>query len=428
MSQPYPGAYHGGPPTVPVAQPRYRSLRRTAIVSVVLMGLTALAAVLQSTALWTSYDEVKRLIYGLLSEDELDRGLESMTGAGPLLDLSGYLFLATGIAFLIWLWQARENTEILRPAAAYQGGARPAEHRHAQGWIVGGWVCPIVQFWYPLQVVEDVATASEPTHQPGMVQTSRVRTLLYTWWAAWVGFWVVLVGGGGVTLISFVGWIIRLADRVSAADATDDYVDIYDLQSFMVRVALGVNIGFTLATVLLIAAGVAISVLLFRITRWQDDRMAATGGVPLGPTLPAHSPSHLPNPHAQQTGAPQYAPRPAFPSYSPRQQTGQETYGPEAYGGGPGGHTYGPGPYRGSSGYLQPSSGASVGPSMPNPAPYGPGGYGGTTGSSPTQRPPADDPSAPPPRADHPTGPTSTNNPSEKPHQPGGATPWQPPH
>ena len=115
---------------------------------------------------------------------------------------------------------------------------------------------------------------------------------------------VILVGGGVLAFLAFIVWIVRLVDAADTADATGDYVDIYDLQDFMVRVALGVNIGFTVATVLLIAAGVAASLLLLRISRWQHDQVAVPP-VAVAPPPP-----------------PQYAPRytnpgPTFPSYRP---------------------------------------------------------------------------------------------------------------
>jgi hypothetical protein len=304
---PYQGPPHPGPPYYPAgypvapAIPQYRPLRRTALVAIVLMVLTALATAVQAVLMWRSYDEVKRFVYGLLSEDEIDSGVQSVAGAGPVLDLVFFLVVGAGIAFLIWLWQARDNTEVLKPspAVAYQAGQRLGSglHRLTQGWVVGSWICPIVQFWYPLQVVEDVVRASEPPAQPGTVNSSRYRGLLYSWWGAWTTFWVIAVGGGGVAMVSFFVWIVRLVDRTDAADATGDYVDIYDLQDFMVRVALAVNIGFTVAAVLLIAAAVAIAFLMLRVTRWQDVQ-PSTGG-------PAQPP----------TGPPQYAPRPNQPSH-----------------------------------------------------------------------------------------------------------------
>jgi uncharacterized protein DUF4328 len=282
--------------------PRYRPLRKVALVSIVLMGLTAVAAVIQSVLLWNSYDDVKRFVYGLLSEEEIDRGIESIAGTGPLLNLVSYLLMGTAVAFLIWLWQARENTEFLRSPLAPRPRDRPAPRR-AQGWIVGSWFCPIVQFWYPFQIVQDITTASEPLEQPGAARTGRVRALLYGWWASWTGFWVIMVGGGGLALIGFIVWIVRLVDAADTADATGNYVDIYDLQDFMVRVALAFDIGFTVATVLLIVAGVAASLLLLRVTRWQHEQAATP-------------------PPAVMSPPPQYAPRfnnpgPSFPSYGP---------------------------------------------------------------------------------------------------------------
>jgi hypothetical protein len=333
VSHPYPGAPVPYGVSVPPSTPRFRPLRRTAFVSVGLMGLTAVAAVIQTVVLWTSYDEVKRFVYGLVSNDEFNRGVERVAGLGPILNLVSYLFLGTGIAFVIWLWQARENTEVFTPVHSQSpiyGGdyssSRPGKglHRHAQGWAVGAWVCPIVQFWYPLQIVGDVIEASEPPREPGAARSAGVRALLFGWWGTWTTFWVILVGGTGVAGVSFIVWIVRLVDAADTANATGNYVDIYDLQDFMVRVALIVNIAFTTATVSLIAAGVMASLLLLRVTGWQDER-----GREIGPTLPGQSASEPPygQPYgvAGQPGpahngsgwpatAPAAPPRP-FPSY-----------------------------------------------------------------------------------------------------------------
>jgi hypothetical protein len=305
VSHPYLGTPvpYGVP--VPPSTPRFRPLRRTALVSVGLMGLTAVAAVIQTVVLWTSYDGVKRFVYGLVSNDEVNRGVERIAGFGPFLNLAGYLFVGTAIAFVIWLWQARENTEVFTPIhqqSPIYGGDHSSHHpgsgvhRHAQGWAVGAWVCPIVQFWYPLQIVQDVIEASEPPTVPGAARSGGLRALLFGWWGTWTTFWVILVSGTGVAGVSFIVWIVRLVDAADTANATGDYLDIYDLQDFMVRVALTVNIAFTAATVLLIAAGVMASLLLLRVTAWQDER-----GLKIGATLPGQSPSGPP-----RYGQPQY--------------------------------------------------------------------------------------------------------------------------
>jgi hypothetical protein len=349
--------------------PRYRPLRRVAQVSIVLMGLTCLVAVIQSVLMWQSYAGVKRYIYLQVSPDEASRGVNRITQSGPLLNLAGYLFLGTGIAFIIWLYRARENTDVFKPrfATSYQGGynSHSGAHRHDKGWAIGGWFCPIVQFWYPLQVVQDVVSASEPANEPGAAKTGEVRAMLLSWWVSWTVFWVLLVAGGGFAGISSIVWLVRLVNAADAADSSNGYVDIYDLQTFMVRVAHGVDIGFTVAAILLIVAAVASSLLMLRVAGWQQAQADALtpsaptapngqlqpGGYP-GPGQPTLQPRpqngpaaqqprqtlQEPHPTPQQPGylqpePPQYAPRPlsgftsqpepkSFPSYgSPQQQS-----------------------------------------------------------------------------------------------------------
>jgi hypothetical protein len=180
----------------------------------------------------------------------------------------------------------------------------------------------------------------------------------------------VAVGSGLFAGISFITWFIRLVNRADEANLTGDYVDIYDLQDYLVRLALGVNIAFTVGTVLLIVAGATFSLLLLQVSTWHDSR-APQSGVPLGPTLPYNSPSYLP----PVDRTPQYAPRP--PQANPYHQ----------------------GPYQ-----APPAQ-------APRPGgPYGPGGYGGTTGSSPNGPGPIrpQDTSPPAPRADAPRSPWPT--------------------
>lgn len=335
----YPGVPYG---------PRYRPLRAVAWVTIGMMGLTALLAVIQSVLLWQAHEGVKRFIYLQVSDDELTRGVERITRTGPLMDLAGYLFLGTGIAFIIWLYRARENTEIFKPrfANSYQGGynSGSSAHRHAKGWAVGGWFCPIVQFWYPLQVVQDVVSASEPSSEPGAAKSGGIKALLSAWWASWSVFWVLLTVGGSFAGVSFIVWMVRLVDAAEAAD-NGGTVDIYDLQTFMIRVALGVDIGFTVAAAALIVAAVTIAVLMLRVGSWQQATADALNPQPaqpaqaLSPLGPPQSPSPLglaqsPSPlgRPQPAGYPQPGPGrpqdsvlPEPPQYAPRPLPGFTT-------------------------------------------------------------------------------------------------------
>lgn len=81
---------------------------------------------------------------------------------------------AAGVVFLVWLWRARHNAEQLSPAP----------HRRSRGWVIGSWVCPVVNLWFPYQIVTDVWKASRPDDR-ALIGLSG-RRLLRWWWACWL--------------------------------------------------------------------------------------------------------------------------------------------------------------------------------------------------------------------------------------------------
>ncbi|WP_405063151.1 DUF4328 domain-containing protein [Kribbella sp. NBC_01505] len=296
MAQPYyPGPPRHGP--YQVLPPRYRQLRKTALVSIVLMGLTALVTALQSALMWRSYDEVKNFIFLNLTEDEFDGGLRALVGGSWVLNLVGYLMFGTCVAYLLWLWNTRENSDFLNSALAPRPPANPLPpgqgmHRRSAGWVIGSWFCPVVQFWYPLQVMQDIVTASAPLEDPGAARSQRIRTLLYSWWAAWTGYWVIVLAG---LLTGVIGFFVFVVQVVDASEDPEGSVQFYGLQDVMVQIALWVDIGFTVAALLLIVATVTSALLMLQIGQWQQQRV----------TPPAVAPVQY------------YQPPPSFPSYRP---------------------------------------------------------------------------------------------------------------
>ena len=85
------------------------------------------------------------------------------------------LFAAAAV-FLTWLWRARVNAERLCGA----------EHRRSQGWTAGAWFVPVVNLWFPRQVVDDIWRTSRPdvpadTYRvDGLPQSPLVRAWWYT--------------------------------------------------------------------------------------------------------------------------------------------------------------------------------------------------------------------------------------------------------
>ena len=80
-------------------------------------------------------------------------------------------FLAGWITGAMWLYRARKNAEAFNPTF---------HHTRRAGWAWGGWVCPIVNLWFPFQVVRDTSRATSPLS----------TTPIFGWW--W-GFWVAYI-------------------------------------------------------------------------------------------------------------------------------------------------------------------------------------------------------------------------------------------
>jgi hypothetical protein len=84
--------------------------------------------------------------------------------------------VAAAMVFLTWLWRARLNAERLCRA----------EHRWSRGWTVGAWFVPVVNLWFPRQVVDDIWRTSRPgvpadTYRvDGLDQSPLVRAWWYT--------------------------------------------------------------------------------------------------------------------------------------------------------------------------------------------------------------------------------------------------------
>ena len=82
--------------------------------------------------------------------------------------------MAAGVVFIVWLWRARGNAELF----CY------GQHRRGRGWVIGGWFCPVVNFWFPKQIVDDVIAASDPPTPPRFPDLRRIprHGLVLAWW------------------------------------------------------------------------------------------------------------------------------------------------------------------------------------------------------------------------------------------------------
>ncbi|MFS3130671.1 DUF4328 domain-containing protein [Nocardioides sp. Bht2] len=75
----------------------------------------------------------------------------------------------------LWLYECRRRVDLLAPWVP---------QRRSTAWVWLAWLVPVVNLWFPYQVIRDVRRGSYP-HQ-------RIGSGLVGWWlAAWLGYQVV---------------------------------------------------------------------------------------------------------------------------------------------------------------------------------------------------------------------------------------------
>ena len=90
------------------------------------------------------------------------------------------------ILFVVWFYRARINAE--------RHGYR---QRRARGWAFWGWIVPIVNLWFPFQIMGDIWRAGLPAGQRG--ETAWLPAL---WWACWLLSGLGIFGAGAMSVKS----------------------------------------------------------------------------------------------------------------------------------------------------------------------------------------------------------------------------------
>lgn len=147
-------------PTLPVS--RLHPVRGLGIAAACLAGAFALIQVIEAVLAWHAQ---AKILDALHSDSDLD-----FWTPYDFVPLPHYAVgIAAYVVTCLWLYQARGNVELVRAGA---------HHARRKGWVWAGWVVPVVNLWFPYQVVRDVAT--DP-YQP-----SRSSSLLGWWWTLWL--------------------------------------------------------------------------------------------------------------------------------------------------------------------------------------------------------------------------------------------------
>ncbi|MET9296820.1 DUF4328 domain-containing protein [Streptomyces sp. NPDC003077] len=218
------GPQHGTPATAsPAGAEQPRVVTGAATTATVLIALALVREVLVSVANWRLYFTAHDYLTGRATNADLEA--VDTDGLAKLVSWPSFLvMIAAGVAFLVWLWRARINAELMSGAAA---------HRRSRGWVVGGWIGPVVNLWVPYQVVSDIWRASAPRRPVRLAPVN-------AWWALFAAAIVVRP----------IQW--RMS---STFDSERD-------------VLANANMS-TLLTVLYVGAGVLVVLIVRRITAWQ---------------------------------------------------------------------------------------------------------------------------------------------------------------
>ena len=90
------------------------------------------------------------------------------------------------ILFAVWFYRARINAE--------RHGCR---QRRARGWAFWGWIVPIVNLWFPFQIMGGIWRAGLPAEQRG--ETAWQPAL---WWTCWLLSGLGIYGAGEMSVKS----------------------------------------------------------------------------------------------------------------------------------------------------------------------------------------------------------------------------------
>lgn len=217
-----------GMPTNPShrAEIRHKAVTGAATAVTAMISLALVHNVLITVANWRSYLLVHDYLAGRrTAADVLAADSDALANLGSVW-VSLLAWTATGITWLVWLWRARGNSELMSGVAA---------HRRSRGWVVGGWMAPVANLWIPYQVVSDVWRASAPRRPVSIA-------LINAWWV----------------LFAVASFVVRpLQWRASQQVGSEN-----DLLT-------NANLS-TLLTALYAVAGLLIIFIVRRITEWQN--------------------------------------------------------------------------------------------------------------------------------------------------------------
>lgn len=191
---------------------RLKPVKTLSVAAMALVGVVVVLDVVAAAADWRNYLAVQASASGA----DINAAV-AFDSRVTILELVA--MVATAVVFLVWLLRARNNAELISGFDT---------QRHSKGWLFGSWICPVVNFWFPYQVVVDVWRASAPRRPVS-------GGLVLTWWLLYLG--------SGLTS--------AVATRIPSLLATAE-----------------LN---TLSSACYLACGAVLALIITRVTVWQSQ-------------------------------------------------------------------------------------------------------------------------------------------------------------
>lgn len=170
----FPPQQHPGPPQISRG---FNPASGLAYAAMAAAGLFTLFEIVEAGFAFAAQDD-----YVEASRQDLD-AVDVLTAYDLVAIPWTLIVIATYVISCLWLSQVRTNAEHLEPGAP---------HARGRGWVWGSWIVPVVNLWFPFQVVRDIAK------RPNSPAPGR---LLGWWWVFWLVY--IISSRIGPSLTSF---------------------------------------------------------------------------------------------------------------------------------------------------------------------------------------------------------------------------------
>jgi hypothetical protein len=171
-------------------------------------------------------------------------------------------FVVSAVLFIRWFHRAYSNLPALDVTTRFK-----------RGWAIWAWFVPILWFWRPKQIANDIWRGGFPSPQPMAITRTEVPGLLGFWWAAWI------IGGFAYTRSTLAYLNTPPADDAGLSALLGDTEGASDIRyaAILDVVASGIDIAAAVLAILVVRALTSRQVQRARVLATDPDAASAAG-------------------------------------------------------------------------------------------------------------------------------------------------------